>query len=619
MTVLLNIIRTVAFGLLFSIFSWISLCAQGEAKYSPGSVWVFEGKYGLKFYSDTPQIDTFFVPKDSTPIIYSLNNASIYFHKHKNFLYTRPFTKIERLENGYSTIYSFQSLCDSSGKIIENGDSLYFTNGRNNSTILLPLNDSIAYFFCIGSNAKKYTGNRGGFDFTQQFYCLKPYLYATKILCNNIGLKVIEKERLIVAKDLVDAITAVKHANGKDWWIIAHERNASKGFIVSKVSNDGSIQVLPPQYIGSIRCPRYMENVEDCTQWNRMGDAVGQMSFNAYGNKLFCVASADTAPAIFDLFDFDRCTGKLSNHKDLNRPALNKKLLLGCSISPDGNNFIVSYSFSGDIHLFSKEGNKIKSYSASTSNITFSAHPYYINTIIGNSIDSLLFFEKFNSQDIDSITLKQINFFGKQVSGAVPNITNYLLPAIPYDFSVDRKPKPYRDTLCIYDSTALGGWYPAGKHLHRWYPTSGLSNDTSGLVTFRPPVITKQDTVYTFYLHTEGRAGGCLEGQSRIDTFRVFVWGNGRGGCRTVSRLDAIPPQVFQIYPNPTNGTLYIKSSWEEMKKVLLYNMAGQVVFERQLSATEATLHIGDLADGTYLCKITTTEGIFTQKVVLIR
>jgi hypothetical protein len=83
--------------------------------------------------------------------------------------------------------------------------------------------------------------------------------------------------------------------------------------------------------------------------------------------------------------------------------------------------------------------------------------------------------------------------------------------------------------------------------------------------------------------------------------------------------LDAIPPQVIQIYPNPTNGTLYIKSSWEDMKKVVLYNSAGQVVYEHHLSGTEATLHVGDLADGTYLCKITTREGIFTQKIILAR
>jgi hypothetical protein len=47
----------------------------------------------------------------------------------------------------------------------------------------------------------------------------------------------------------------------------------------------------------------------------------------------------------------------------------------------------------------------------------------------------------------------------------------------------------------------------------------------------------------------------------------------------------------------------------------MLYNPNGQIAFEQNLSASEVTLHIGNLADSTYLYKITTTEGIFTQKV----
>ncbi len=88
-------------------------------------------------------------------------------------------------------------------------------------------------------------------------------------------------------------ITGVKHANGRDWWIIKHENN-SNGFYTILVTPD---TILGPyiQYIGQ--------------QLNFGGN--GQSVFSPNGNHLAMYDNLND----LDVFDFDRCSGKLTNYR----------------------------------------------------------------------------------------------------------------------------------------------------------------------------------------------------------------------------------------------------------------------------------------------------------------
>ena len=91
-------------------------------------------------------------------------------------------------------------------------------------------------------------------------------------------------------------ITSCKHANGRDWWVFVHKHN-SKRFYKLLVTPNG-IQVLTLN-IGTLR------NV-----WS------GQSVFSPNGTR-FAHYNPDTD---VDVYDFDRCTGQLSNfrHVDIN-------------------------------------------------------------------------------------------------------------------------------------------------------------------------------------------------------------------------------------------------------------------------------------------------------------
>jgi hypothetical protein len=120
------------------------------------------------------------------------------------------------------------------------------------------------------------------------------YLYLTTIdmtLNNGLGGVVFKNEVLIADTLNVGKITAVRHANGRDWWVFCHKLNTNT-FYRLLLTPDG-LDVAGTQSIGTIRPP---DN--------------GQVCFSPDGSK-FAYYWGDGSD--LDIFDFDRCTGLFSN------------------------------------------------------------------------------------------------------------------------------------------------------------------------------------------------------------------------------------------------------------------------------------------------------------------
>jgi hypothetical protein len=116
---------------------------------------------------------------------------------------------------------------------------------------------------------------------------------------------------------------AVRHANGRDWWLLLHSGAGNNIFYKFFVDTNG-IQGPFTDTIGSVL-------------GNALG--VGQMIFSPKGDKLICV----DASGVIDLFDFDRCTGQISNYVELgNAPYNSLSGPYGCSFSPNNKVLYVS-------------------------------------------------------------------------------------------------------------------------------------------------------------------------------------------------------------------------------------------------------------------------------------
>jgi hypothetical protein len=78
----------------------------------------------------------------------------------------------------------------------------------------------------------------------------------------------------------------------------------------------------------------------------------------------------------------------------------------------------------------------------------------------------------------------------------------------------------------------------------------------------------------------------------------------------------------FLIFPNPTGGTFSIQISGQQSLngKITVINSAGQKVFEDDLlndGNTTHALNLTGLKRGTYMIRVSSSEGIETKKIIV--
>lgn len=134
-----------------------------------------------------------------------------------------------------------------------------------------------------------------------------PYFFATQLRATTINMSlnnglgaVDEKNEVVLEADFDGvALTAVQHGNGRDWWIVAPGRysNIFYRFLLdpSGIHFDGTQPVDSTFYQG-----------------------LAQGWFTPDGERLaiYCLTNRYNVPnaQFLDIYDFDRCTGLLSNH-----------------------------------------------------------------------------------------------------------------------------------------------------------------------------------------------------------------------------------------------------------------------------------------------------------------
>ena len=227
-----------------------------------------------------------------------------------NFNYSNDSTYIVNRPNVDRTN---ASICDSLGNF------LFYTNGIqviDSSYQIMPNGDSLNY----GQVADNWSSNGFGYPFMESALVLPvpehdslyhvyhlsvgddatyiDGLFYTIVNMNgNNGKGVVTtKNQILVADSLSFELEAMKHANGEDWWIVVTEtyQNGFYRFLLTKDSIAGPFY----QQIGA-------SMHED--------DKPSQAVFSPDGSKF---ARFDTYNDL-DIFDFDRCTGLLSNNQHI--------------------------------------------------------------------------------------------------------------------------------------------------------------------------------------------------------------------------------------------------------------------------------------------------------------
>ena len=246
------------------------------------------------------------------------------------------------------------SICD------DNGNLLFYFNG-------VYVEDSTYHTMLNGDTLNSW--NLFGYDLPQgglilpfpnhqdQYYLLhseegyidKPgwYLECTGLfysiidMAENDGLGEVIQRKVSIINDTLEygKLTGTRHANGRDWWIIINKSHSNIYYVL--LLSDKGLELYNIQEVG-IYTP----------------EGLGQAVLSPNGNTYVKFNVIDFQSGAFvDIYDFNRCTGNLSNHRQIN--IHDQASSGGVAISPNSrylyvttSNFIYQYDlFYGNIDM----------------------------------------------------------------------------------------------------------------------------------------------------------------------------------------------------------------------------------------------------------------------------
>jgi hypothetical protein len=106
-----------------------------------------------------------------------------------------------------------------------------------------------------------------------------------------------------------------------------------------------------------------------------------------------------------------------------------------------------------------------------------------------------------------------------------------------------------------------------------------------------------------------------VDGIERNNNYYAFAMNN--NGYNILDEETATSSQNLYIYPNPTNGIVYIKASEETINSITVSNMTGKVLVEKTVNADQAEIDLSSYNKGIYLVKVVTENDSYIEKVVL--
>ncbi len=287
--------RNKIIGILFFLSVTLHFAAHAQKE---GNIWTFPDHCSMNFN------DTVNIIVDSCADGYSNgafpfeNNCTISDMHGSLFCYT----------SGLDVGYKVMNVYDRTHHVMPNGSNLYSKSIFVSLLVQYPGIDSLIYLFYLGRDSVN-TNNWKLF-----------FLVINKNLNNGLGDLTIRDSLIFYDRLSGDKLAACKHANGRDWWLCAFDRDL--GYLIYLITPFGITQ-QNIQAIGS----------------NSDSLFFGKMVFSNDGSKLMSV----THFGFIDVFDFDRCTGTLSNYRDIGEHLYTEPYqYANAAFSPNGNLIYVS-------------------------------------------------------------------------------------------------------------------------------------------------------------------------------------------------------------------------------------------------------------------------------------
>ncbi len=257
------------------------------------------------------------------------------------------------------------SICDTAGNLLFYTNGIYIANALNEPMengmglaagpegipgqgtygyiltqggIILPMPEHENLYFLLHAD-KHLTTDQTSLQSSNLFYSI-----VDMTLQGGLG-EVVTKNITLLSDDLdMGRLTATRHANGRDWWLLSRSYGTNRYHRIL-LELDG-ISVVGQQFVGD-PIP---------------SNSIGQSVFSPDGSKYASVHLTGGAgdPIYVSIFDFDRCSGELSHPVQFTYA--DSATAGGIAISPNNRFLYVSsrrYVYQYDLHASDIEASKI--------------------------------------------------------------------------------------------------------------------------------------------------------------------------------------------------------------------------------------------------------------------
>lgn len=164
-------------------------------------------------------------------------------------------------------------------------------------------------------------------------------LYTTVDMTLDNGLGAVTDKNALIFQDTfpADFLTAVRHGNGRDWWILLPKFNSPHYYSF----------LLSPQGVSGAWLQEGIAQPVDVAAFG------SQAAFSPDGKKYATMSY----PVSLQVFDFDRCTGKLSNRQNI-EITFENAYACGVAFSPNSRYLYVSSGTK--LHQFDMKADSLK-------------------------------------------------------------------------------------------------------------------------------------------------------------------------------------------------------------------------------------------------------------------
>lgn len=262
------------------------------------------------------------------------------------------------------------SICDSSGSLLfyTNGNKIWNKNhavmpsgngllgnwSSTQSALILPQPGSDQYYYVFTTDGFYNANLDKGLRYSKVDMCLN----------NGLGDVMFGQKNILLLDTVAEKLTAVRHDNGTDYWIITH-KYYSDAFYAFQLSAIGIVDTVV-SHIGSVHPLGLQYPVA----------AIGQLKASPDGNKL-AIGNGNSSTCIAEYFDFDPLSGIVSNAVNVQWDLNNN--FYGISFSPDNSKlYFACNAYSHGIYQFdlTAGGGDPDSVRASRTLITDSSYAY---------------------------------------------------------------------------------------------------------------------------------------------------------------------------------------------------------------------------------------------------